>query len=395
MTAPRPRKHLLVVHDPPNLVDPLRSSIFPRSQELDAHFVETIDHARDELHRKPWDAVLLRAGIKRLSLESFRKLAASSNAKLLVIDDDVPGYERIEGDTGEHIVDQVFAHLGIARSVTFDSKVLHSLGSVGAATLEHIEYPGIGEPVIRARIDRHLDLVAAQRAAMIEGPGLASTLEVFWDDPRPHLLQVVPPGVTLERLLRSRSSRGYGKPDTGPGTADALGLAVLRAVLPGVKTLHAAQTPVGSLSRASVWLTTTGEALLLARGMAQLTVESRTPGHVPPSEYRLSAPDEAPRLTGDAFRLGVLLLETVLGDNPFFMMGTHAYAERRWQPQHLHRFDELGSARSLAVTLLAPRQDGPIGAELISLVEEHARGDAAALLRDAVKAALAVPDRPW
>lgn len=388
-----------MVHDPPSVIDPLRSSLFPRSDELDPHFVETLDAAREAMKEKPYDAVLLRKGLKRLGLESFRKLAVGRTA-LMVIDDDVPGYHRIEGENGERIVDQVFSHLGIARSQIFDRKVINQLGGAGSFTIDQVEFEGITDPVICARLDSDFDqteLPKLQRIAQVQGPGLAPTLEVFWDDPRPHVLHVVPPGLTLRRLMRARSEPGRTRPTAGgPGAQEAIALAVLRGVLLAAETLHRAGASIGKLGAPSIWLTTKGEVLLLGRALAQLAGRMEFATAVPPIEARPGQRQKPPVPEGDAFRLGSLLLEICVGENPFWPIGQESYAGLQWDPRNLPAFNALGGSRALGLALCAPRYEGPTGAALRELIEKHARLDATPeVLAEAVTAALAQPERWW
>lgn len=371
-----------------DLAGPLQAALHARYDTLEVRFVDSLDHVREELRKAPFDAVLVCAGLKRLSLESLRKLAGPST-KLLVLDDDVPGWVRLDGSVGEKVADQVFAHLGLARSASFDHPVEEWVGYCGSTRFERVQYPGITDPVIRARLDRREfpegRLAEAQRIAQLQGPGLARTLEVFWDDPRPHLLQVVPPGLTLGRLRT---------PKEGPAEPDLVALHLMRRVLTGVLTCHAAGVSCGPLNRESLWLTRQGEVLLLGRGMTHLPIESRSPGLVAPLEYRLTAPDDSPRREGDAFRLGTLLLELVIGQNPFQYLSGHDFRARQWKPGWTWGNEQQGRARRL-IELLATPNDGPVGEDLRALIDANTPVSSDAVVLPAIESALARPARAW
>ena len=378
---------MLVVHDLPQAIDPLREALFGRSEELAVTYIESVDEARRRIDQEKFDGVLLRAGLKRLSLESFRKLARE--VPLIVIDDEVPGFTRIEGSS-ERIVDQVFAVLGIARSVAFDANVLHRIGMVGEIEFERVEWPGLKEPLLRARVSREFvpadRFELAQMAAQVRGAGLAPTVEVFWDDPRPHVLQLGPPGLTAGRLAEVREL-----------VTLEVALSILRVAARGVATLHAAGFSCGELGLHSLWLTERGEGSLVGHGLTLLPSMrgegEGTPGWLPPEEL---GDKRAFTLEGDAFRLGLLLLEFVLGVNPLQYTSKFDWTQARWKVRDVPGFEKLGTVGgALAEVLLSAKPPRPTGDALLALIEANTPVDSAAILAPAVSAVMKLPIRKW
>ncbi|MDP1822173.1 MAG: hypothetical protein Q8L48_02995 [Archangium sp.] len=381
-------KQLLLVH--PEASD-LPRVLSTRQDGLSFYVVESLDAARRVLREKQWDAVLMAPGLKRLSLVSFQQFAATlpSPPKLMLIGEREPGVTTVEPGTPARIADQVLSILGLARSATFDSKVIEELGFAGSVEFSRVEWPGAPEPVLRAQVRRgEFDpeaLGAAQLAGQLSGPGLAQTLEVFWDDPRPHLLQILPAGVSLQRLLRQRPAWGI-----------ELGLSVARGLADGIGTLHAADFSAGTLRAPSVWLTGTGEVLLLGHGLTQLPYTRQTyyglPSEAPPEEYGTQLP---PKIPGDAFRLGILLMQLAVNDSPVRQLTPIVYLQRDWEPEvSRHGF---GPAVTGVLELLFRPQsvDRPRGKLLREVIDEVAPPDRRRVISEAVAWSKAAPDIAW
>jgi hypothetical protein len=362
-----------------------------RQDGLNSQVVDSLDAARRALREKPWDAVLMTPPLKRLSLVSFQKFAATlpSPPKLMLIGEAEPGITTVEPGSPERIVDQVLSILGLARSATFDSKVIEELGFAGSVEFARVEWPGAPEPVLRAQVRRgEFDpeaLAAAQRAGQLTGPGLVQTLEVFWDDPRPHLLQILPGGVSLQRLLRQRPAWGI-----------ELALSVARGVADGIETLHAAEFSAGTLRAPSIWLTDTGEVLLLGHGLTQLPYTRQTyyglPSEAPPEEYGTQLP---PKIPGDAFRLGILLMQLAVNDNPVRQLTPIVYLQREWEPA-LSGHDFGPHVIGLLELLFRPQSvDRPRGQLLREVIDEVAPHDRRRVISEAVSWSKAAPDITW
>jgi hypothetical protein len=384
-------KRLLVVYRGDGLLPPHFGQL-TRDANLEVQLVDSLDHARRQVKEDHFDAVLLDAaqGYKQLSLASFLRLLRAlpgAPPRVLVFGDAVPGCTAIAPGGAERVADQVFAVLGLARSALFDARVVESLGFSGRVQLELVTLAGTPAPLVRARIERSCferQPLLAQRAGAVVGPGLARTVEVFWDDPYPHLLQVVPPGESLERLRRLRPRRRLGL---------ELALAVGRGLAEGLVTLHAAGFSIGVLGPAAVWLADSGEVLLLGHGLTQLPVGpfgAGTPEGVPPEELGLEAP---PHLGGDAFRLGWLLLDLALEDNPLRRLSLRDLLQRTWQLD----LRPLGPAAPLFELMLQPESvDRPRGELLRQALDALAPRERTHLVADAVAWARTQPRlHPW
>lgn len=387
-TTLRPVKQLLLVNAASTDLPRVLST---RQDGLNSQVVDSLDAARRALKEKPWDAVLITPPLKHLSLVSFQKFAATlpSPPKLMLIGETEPGITTVESGTPERIVDQVLSILGIARSATFDSKVIEELGFAGSVEFARVEWPGATEPVLRAQVRRgEFDpeaLAAAQRAGQLSGPGLAQTLEVFWDDPRPHLLQILPGGVSLQRLLRQRPAWGI-----------ELALAVARGVADGIETLHAAEFSAGTLRAPSIWLTDTGDVLLLGHGLTQLPYTRQTyyglPSEAPPEEYGTQLP---PKIPGDAFRLGILLMQLAVNDSPVRQLTPIVYLQREWEPE-LSGHDFSRRVLGLLELLFRPQSvDRPRGQLLREVIDEVAPEERRRVISEAVSWSKAAPDITW
>lgn len=363
-------KRVLVVHGEGEASHEVRSVISQRADGLESDEASSIDVARRLVKNQHFDAVILGAGLKQLSLASFLKLLTPKQ-RVLFIDDTSPA----------RVVDQLFAALELPRSVSFDEKVIDDLGFAGNVAFAQVEWNGA--TLLRAQISRRdvdpTALASAQQAGQLSGPGLAQTVEIFWDDPRPHVLQHAAPGVSLDRLVKQRSS--WGAP---------FALALGRGIADGVVTLHEAGFSAGTLRAPSIWLTEDGEVLLLGHGLTQLPFTRLTyyglPSEAPPEEYGTALP---PKIPGDAFRLGVLLAQVATNVSPVTHLNPVDYLRREWQP----RVDV--SLTALEPFLHGDSVDRPRGELLRTVLEAAAPADRRELIRDAVKWSRATPALRW
>jgi hypothetical protein len=345
------------------------------------------------LKEKPFDAVLIGPGLKRLSLTAFYKFAAGlkPQPKLMLLGDHEAGITTVEPGKPEFIVDQLLSVLGLTRSASFDSKVIEELGFAGAVEFARVEWKGAPEPLLRAQVRRSEfepdDLAEAQRAGQLAGPGLAKTLEVFWDDPRPHLLQILPAGVSLQRLLRQR-----------PVWGTDLAVSIARGAAEGIATLHAADFSAGTLRAPSIWLTEAGDVLLLGHGLTQLPYTRQTyyglPSEAPPEEYGTQSP---PRVPGDPFRLGILLMQLAVNDSPVRQLSPMVYLQRDWEPEFDDHVDALGTpvTRVLELLFQPDSVDRPRGELLRSVLDEISPRGRQRLIAEAVRWSRVAPDSSW
>lgn len=384
---------LLLVH--PNSVDSseLTSALAIRQDGISYRLVESLDTARRMLREKPFDAVLIGPGLKRLSLSAFIRFAGALKPKprLMLLGDHEAGLTTVEPGKPEFIVDQLLSILGLTRSASFDCKVIEELGFAGAVEFARVEWKGATAPLLRAQVRRGEfepdDLADAQRAGQLTGPGLAKTLEVFWDDPRPHLLQMLPPGVSLQRLLRQR-----------PVWGTDLAVSIARGAAEGIATLHAAEFSAGTLRAPSIWLTEAGEVLLLGHGLTQLPYTRQTyyglPSEAPPEEYGTQSP---PRVPGDPFRLGILLMQLAVNDSPVRQLSPMVYLQRDWEPEFDEHLDALGApvARVLELLFQPDSVDRPRGELLRNLFEEISPRGRQRLIAEAVRWSRVAPDSSW
>ncbi len=378
---------LLVVHDAA-FSGALLGELSARRDAVEAWSAETFEEARAWLERSPFDAVLLAPGSKRLSYEGFVKRvgALAAPPALLVLGEDAPSARRIEPGSPRRVVDQLFPALGIARSALADTRVVEWLGLSGVAHLERVEWPGAGEPLVRAsaragEFEREA-LPLAQRVATLAGPGLAPTLECFWDDANPHTLQAVGPGVCLFRLMAQRPAEGVRG-----------ALALVRGVAEGVRTAHAAGVSAGHLAPSSIWLGADGSVQLLGLQLGQLPLPA--PRHyglareAPPEEFGTGL---APQPEGDAYRLGVLLMRLAVDDDPVRDLAPFAHVRAEWAPELRAHREALGAAGGLIETLVQPLSgDRPRGELLFELVDALAPADWRAVVAEAVAWSLGQP----
>lgn len=386
-------KQLLLVHANSAEATDLAGVLAVRQDGLGYRLVESLDSARRELKDRPWDAVLLGPGLKRLSLASFLRFASTlpTPPRLMLLGEAEPGVTTVEPGTPERVVDQVLSILGLPRSASFDSQVIEELGFAGAVEFARVRWPGAQDPLLRALIRRGdfdaESLGAAQRAGQLSGPGLAQTLEVFWDDPRPHVLQVLPPGVSLQRLIRQR-----------PVWGTELAVSVARGAADGIATLHAADFSAGTLRASSVWLTEAGEVLLLGHGLTQLPYTRQTyyglPSEAPPEEYGTQTP---PCIPGDSFRLGILLMQLAVNDSPVSQLSPITYLRRNWRPEVDAHRTALGPRVARVVELLVQPEsiDRPRGALLREVLDDIAPKDRSRAIADAVAWSKMAPDSSW
>ncbi len=304
-----------------------------------------------------------RRGLSRAVLETlanFNPLTPVPRAPVLRRGAVETRVDVLEYGTPEVVADQLLLALGVARSATVDVEVLESMGSAGAADFKKVRWPGLEAPVllVEARPDsfRADSLPLAARASLVRGPGLAETLEVFWEDPTPHLLQVLPPGCSLASLRP-----GYH----GPSLGVPMALSVVRGLAEGVATLHAHGFASGGFEISSVWLTFSGEVLLLGRGMVHLRLpEMTTYSWAAPEEIMAQVPAAVP---GDAFRLGSVLLDLAVGESPY---GQDIMMQLEWSIEHSNCRRELEPIAGVLETLLhltsADRPRGELLHEVIA-----------------------------
>jgi hypothetical protein len=384
---------LLLVHPSWNDASEITSALAIRQDGISYRVVESLDSARRMLKEKPFDAVLIGPGLKSLSLAAFYKFAGGlkPKPKLMLLGEREAGITTVEQGKPEFVVDQLLSILGLTRSASFDSRVIEELGFAGAVEFARVEWKGAPEPLLRAQVRRGEfepdDLADAQRAGQLHGPGLAKTLEVFWDDPRPHLLQILPAGVSLQRLLRQR-----------PVWGTDLAVSIARGAAEGIATLHAAEFSAGTLRAPSIWLTEEGEVLLLGHGLTQLPYTRQTyyglPSEAPPEEYGTQSP---PRVPGDPFRLGILLMQLAVNDSPVRQLSPMVYLQRDWEPEFDDHVDALGTpvTRVLELLFQPDSVDRPRGELLRSVLEEIAPRGRQRLIAEAVRWSRVAPDFSW
>lgn len=364
------------------------SGLRARTDALDLEFVDSLEQAH-KLVSPSFAAVIVGGGHKQLRLAWFAQQAAARapGIRLLLLDDDAPGYVLLPGADGRRLVDEVLGMLGVARSVFGDVEVVEQLGSTGLVDFARVAWPGAPEPLVRTSLLATpslvpLSLERALRGGVVAGPGLAPTLETFWDDPRPHALQEVPPGLSLRRLLWQRE---WGA---------EVGLSVARGLVDGLGTLHAAGFSCGPLEGPSVWVSDEGGVTLLGHALLQLPYRFSEyfglPEEAPPEEYGQRI-DPMPQ--GDAFRLALLVLRLAFNLRPFAELGPTEYLAREWRPALGGHERQLGERGQRLVELcLAPWDtDRPRGALLKELVSDAAPRDWRGVLRDAVKTSRSLP----
>ncbi len=256
--------------------------------------------------------------------------------------------------------------------------VVESLRRSGPVTFERVRWPGIEAPVLLARVARDEVLAEsfapAQRASLLRGPGLAQSLEVFWDEPVPHIVQALPEGISLRELRAERL--GW-----------RVACSVVRAMAQGVATLHEHGFGAGRLGAASVWLGTSGEAVLLGHGLTQLKYRSQpgSPSEMPPEELA-GLGEISPELPGDSFRLGLLLMELAVGDHPFHHLTPAQFIEGRWELDFAAYRVELAPVAKVLAMLMHPSSIArPRGALLIEVIDQACPGDWRSVVAAAAK----------
>lgn len=371
---------LLVLHDA-TLAGELGHELAVRRDEVEVWPADSFDEARRWLEDSPFDAVLVSPGKKRLGFEHFlsRMAQATPRPRVLLLGEEAPGTQRIEPGSAAKIVAQLFSSLGHTRSALADARVIEVLGYSGPARLERVEWPGADRPVLRAALEAGTfqpeGLPRAMRLGALHGPGLAPTLECFWDDASPHLLQAIPPGIALHRLMVQRKAEGV----------DAA-LAIVRGVAEGVRTAHAAGVSAGYLDPSSIWLGADGSVTLLAVPLGQVASPRERfyglPREAPPEEFGTSL---APQVEGDAYRLGVLLMRLAVDDDPVSALRPFEHVAARWEPDLGPHRAALGRAGEL-IEILAQAQGGdrPRGELLFDLVARQAPARWAELVAAAV-----------
>ncbi|MEW5741998.1 MAG: hypothetical protein AB1938_23995 [Myxococcota bacterium] len=343
--------------------------------------VASLDQARRELMARVFDAVLVRPGPRSLSFAAFPPFLAglARPPKLLVVGGEASGAVTLDDGSPEHLVTQALAVLGVATSELYEHQVLAELERDESLQLDLVRLPGSAVPLVRAAATRALDEQEAQlarRAAAARGPGLPDVVEAFWDDPRPHLLCVVPRGVTLAGVLE----RLEGVPRDA---VLSLGLGLARVLA----TLHTAGVAAGALGTGRVWLDERGGLLLLGNGFGQLPARrSRfglsVPGLVPPEEVGGDVP---PALGGDAFRLGVLLVRLATGRRPFAGVDTFDFLQGAWPEWSDEVREAFGPAAGLLDVLLQfSDADRPRGSLLVDVLERVAPSSGERILRELV-----------
>ena len=243
------------------------------------------------------------------------------------------------------------------RMVRHGHHEVESLGVSGIVTFNRVRWPGIDAPVLVAEAQREhiIDEGLARRASLIRGTGLAETLEVFWDDPVPHIVQSLPPGISLRELWPER---------LGPEMASSL----VRAIVEGVSTLHQLGFAAGALEPASIWLTAHGDALLLGNGLNQLQYAPNRRHRMPPEEYFGA---QSPQLPGDSFRVGLMLMHLAVGADPFPNAPAVPTRETDWALDFGAHRPVLGTLVSVIETLMQPHSpDRPRGSLLREVIDQ-------------------------
>jgi hypothetical protein len=175
-------------------------------------------------------------------------------------------------------------------------------------------------------------------------------------------------------------------------------LSIARGASDGIATLHTADFSAGTLRAPSLWLCESGEVLLLGHGLTQLPYTRQTyyglPSEAPPEEYGTQLP---PKIPGDAFRLGILLMQLAVNDSPVRQLSPMVYLQRDWQPDLAAHVDTFGaSGIRLLELLFAPESvDRPRGELLRQVVDEAAPRDRLRIISDAVTWSKAAPDSSW
>lgn len=340
--------------------------------------------------RPPLDAVLVARGPKQLSFEGFlRKWGQlKPGPHLLVLGDGAPRARHIERGSARHVVAQLYAALGLERSAVSDAKVVDTIGYSGPVVVEHVEWPGAAEPLVRARLRpdefEREDLPLAQRHGGLAGPGVAPAIECFWDDVHPHTLHMLPPGISLARLEAI-----WWRPEP------ELALAFLRELVVGARTAHAAGASAGWLGGGSVWLGDDGAVTLVGVQLSQVPPRRpRTFGlasEAPPEEFHVRL---EPRPAADAFRLGVFLSRLLDDVDPLAHVAPLEYLAGDWPPSLGPEARARPAVAGLIETLLQPRDvDRPRGELLFELIDHVAPPDARQRVAALVTWARAQP--PW
>ncbi len=363
-----------------------REALVARNPDVAVTFADTFDEALAAVRadEPPHEVLVIGASVKALSAEFLARHAAERGQHVVSLGD--PGLEHA---TAEGAADAVLARLGIERSQTVDVEVVEQLANTEPFILHTVRWPGIAEPVLRAQLDprflNEASLIKAQQAGVLRGPGLAETLESFWYDPRPHVIQVLPSGVSLEQLLDIDL-------DLTPSQVCAIG----RGVAEGLATLHAHDFSTGSLDPNGIWLCSSGEVLLLGGGLRQArwnhVSHLAPPGQTPPEEL---AAQVWPELPGDSFRLGHLLLWYAGWVNPLRAMPLPRYLAQDWS-LGVDDFGEDGAQApefvDLVATLMQPHSvDRPRGRLVGEVIERVCPTDWRGTVREVLGAAARAP----
>lgn len=387
---------VLIVHDDDAAVAALARAVRARAPKLEiehaleleaAHLtsveVLVIQRAGDSLQFAAFAGSVHRQGVRVVMFHGFAgprgmtRAEAESSANwnpltpvprvpLIRTGEVVTRVDVLEHGSPEAVAEQLVRVLGVERSQIADAVVIESLGSAGAADFKRVQWPGLQAPVllVEALPYEAASCAAAQRASLVRGEGLAQTLEVFWEDPRPHLLQVLPEGVSLARRRKTM----------GVPTA----LSLVRGIAEGVATLHANDFASGGLDPSSIWLTDAGEVLLLGHGIIHLRPKSRAAlrwgapeellARIPPRYGRAAttAIFDFSELPGDPFRLGAMVLDLAVAESPYderFLM------QRDWSIEQSAHRAELAPIADLLETLLhVDSVDRPRGALLREVI---------------------------
>jgi hypothetical protein len=329
----------------------------------------------------PIDVVVVSPGPKQLSFAAFvtKWQRERPGAKLVVIGADAPPAPRIEPGPPGRLLDQLYAVLGLERSAVTDVRVVESVGLNGHVELDFVEWPGVREPLLRARVSPGdfdpEQLPLAQRLGQLAGPGIAPALECFWDDRSPHTVHVVPRGVPFAWLELS----GWR-----PTEDDAL--AFVRELAVGVRTAHEAGASAGWLGGAGIWLGDDGAVSLVGVQLAQLPPpRPRTfglPRDAPPEEFHTRL---GPLPAADAFRLGIWLAWLIEQHDPLAHLRPPEYLEGGWPLRLGPKARARTEVAGLLETLIQPRDvHRPRGELLFELIDRLAPRDARARVAAAV-----------
>ncbi len=367
-------KRVLLVLEPRPTAPPLTKALFDRTQELTWVPANSVDEARRVLSADRFDAIFVEPPRKTMSFNAFVSFVGRLEPRplLLVLGADAPGGRRIEPGDPTYVADQILDLLGLRRSAVHDLETVAELFVRRPFELHVVREPGSEVLMVRGSASRELEEDEVMLARRAMEAGQPATLEVFWDDPRPHALFAVSPGRSLREVL---SRRPLSVPEV---------LAVIRGVAMAMRAMHEVGLSAGLLGAGRVWLGVDGSVSLPGHGFAQLTPERM---RFAPPIAGLDPPehDGAPAPEGDAFRLGTLL-HSLLGVRAFDGVDLFAFLSGNWPAWPERVTAKLGPAAPRLDALLSwsqPRAVAtrPRGERLVALVAQYAPSDSTLLLQ--------------